>query len=217
MAARKKSGHKRFNRPPKKAQQAAPENRRRTEIKVRPHNSQGEWELVHPPCAQERQEDLEEVMEMLDAGEIDVAIEELRWLLEGCSDLVRAHQLLGEIALSEGDFPLARGHFGYAFDICRAGMPPAGLPGPLPYRLADNQPLHEAAKGLALCLEQLGNRDLARTVLGELQRWDPSDPLGAADMLASLEGRPPLVQIELPQVNRPQSTQRDAEEEDEED
>ena len=53
---------------------AAPEKRRHTEIKVQPHGSQGEWQLVHPHCAQERQEDLEEVQQMLDAGEIDIAI-----------------------------------------------------------------------------------------------------------------------------------------------
>jgi len=131
------------------------------------------------------------VQQMLDAGEVDVAIDELRWLLEGCSDLVRAHQLLGEIALTEGDLPLARGHFGYAFDICRAALPPGGLPGPLPYCLMENQALHESAKGLALCLDQLGNRDLARDVLREMQRWDPTDPLGAAAMLARLDGKPP--------------------------
>ncbi len=145
--------------------------------------------MVHPQCAEERNEDLEEVQQMLDAGEIDIAIDELRWLLEGCSDLLRAHQLLGEIALTEGDFPLARGHFGYAFDICRAAMPPAGLPGPLPYQLKENQALHESAKGLALCLQQLGNRELARNVLGDMLRWDPGDPLGAAAMLAQLEGK----------------------------
>jgi tetratricopeptide (TPR) repeat protein len=156
---------------------------------VRPHGTQGDWQLVHPQCAEERNEDLEEVQQMLDAGEIDIAIDELRWLLEGCSDLLRAHQLLGEIALTEGDFPLARGHFGYAFDICRAAMPPAGLPGPLPYQLKENQALHESAKGLALCLQQLGNRELARNVLGDMLRWDPGDPLGAAAMLAQLEGK----------------------------
>jgi tetratricopeptide (TPR) repeat protein len=191
LFAKKKPGRKRFQRPPKTAQHAAPDKRRRTEIKVRPYGSQGHWQLVHPHCAAERQEDLEEVQQMLDAGEVDVAIDELRWLLEGCSDLVRAHQLLGEIALTEGDLPLARGHFGYAFDICRAALPPGGLPGPLPYCLAENQALHESAKGLALCLEQLGNRDLARDVLREMQRWDPTDPLGAAAMLARLDGKPP--------------------------
>jgi hypothetical protein len=169
--------------------QAAPEQPKRTAMRVSPHGSQGEWQLVHPPCALERQEDLEEVQHMLEAGEIDVAVDELRWLLEGCSDLVRAHQLLGEIALEEGDFRLARGHFGYVFDICRAAFPPKGLPGPLPYRLPDNQALHESAKGLALCLEQLSNRDLARNVLREMTRWDPSDPLAAAAMLAQLEAR----------------------------
>jgi tetratricopeptide (TPR) repeat protein len=210
LSARKKPGRKRFNRPPKNVQHAAPEKRRRTEIKVRPHGTQGQWQLVHPRCAEERQEDLEEVQQMLDAGELDIAIDELRWLLEGCSDLVRAHQLLGEIALTEGDLPLARGHFGYAFDICRSALPPNGLPGPLPYQLPENQALHESAKGLALCLEQLGNRDLARNVLREMLRWDPSDPLAAAAMLAGLEGKPQGEES-------PPRTLRDAEEEEEED
>ena len=191
MSAKKKPGRKRFHRPPRSAQHAAPEQRRRTALRVQPHGSQGEWQLVHPQCAKERHEDLEEVQNMLAAGEIDVAVDELRWLLEGCSDLVQAHRLLGEIALEEGDLRLARGHFGYAFDICKAALPPAGLPGPLPYRLPENQGLHESAKGLALCLEQLGNRDLAKQVLREMTRWDPSDPLAARAMLAQLDEKPP--------------------------
>src|SRR6202007_3014102 len=113
-------------------------------------------------------------------------------------------QLLGEVALGEGDLALARGHFGYAFDICRAAFPPAGLPGPLPYRLPENQAAHESAKGLAWCLGQLGKRDLADSVLREMLRWDPSDPLGAAALLAALRDKP--------QVCAEEFTAEDAEE-----
>ncbi len=87
---------------------------------------------------------------MLDAGEIDVARDECRWLLEGCSDCIEAHRLLGEMALEENDLPLARGHFGYAFRVGSQALAEAGNPAPLPYRLAANQAFFESGKALDL-------------------------------------------------------------------
>lgn len=115
---------------------------------------------------------------MLAAGENEIAIDELRWLLDGCGDFIAAHRLLGELALADGDLKLARGHFGYAYEIGLSALPPRGFEGPLPYRLAANQALLESAKGLAWCLHELGKPKLARRVLGQLLLLDPSDPLG---------------------------------------
>lgn len=123
-------------------------------------------------------EDLEEVQKMLDGGEVEIAVDELRWLLDGCSDFVAAHRLLGELALADGDFKLARGHFGYVYEICLSALPPEGLSGPLPYRLPVNQGFFEAAKGLAMCLHQLDKDAMARGVIDEMLKCDPSDPLG---------------------------------------
>ncbi|MGH7140129.1 MAG: hypothetical protein ACREHD_30690 [Pirellulales bacterium] len=151
--------------------------RRRTALRVRRRPGEKAWELVHPRCALERADDLEEVQQMLDAGETEIALDELRWLLNGCSDFVAAHRLLGELALAEGDLRLARGHFGYAYEIAISSIPPRGLDGPLPYRLASNQAFFEAAKGLAWCLHELGKNNLARKVIDQLLKLDPSDPL----------------------------------------
>jgi hypothetical protein len=151
--------------------------RRPTELKVRRRPSENVWELVHPRGVLERTDDLDEVRKMLDAGECDVAIDELRWLLNGCSDCVLAHKLLGELAAAEGDFRLARGHFGYAYEIGLSALPPGGLPGPLPYRLPANRAFFEAAKGLAWCLHELKKPKMAQDVLAELLKLDPSDPL----------------------------------------
>ena len=41
------------------------------------------WELLHPQCAGDRAEDLEEVQKMIDAGEAEIATDELRRLLNG--------------------------------------------------------------------------------------------------------------------------------------
>ena len=74
--------------------------------------------LVHPRCARDRADDLEEVREMIEAGELDVAIDELRWLVGGCSEFIEAHGLLGELALAtDEDVALARGHFGVAVQL----------------------------------------------------------------------------------------------------
>jgi hypothetical protein len=162
--------------------------RRRTELKARRRPSDKAWELVHPRCARERTEDLDEVRKMIQAGEVDVAIDELRWLLNGCSDCVAAHKLLGELAMAEGDHRLARGHFGNAYEIGLSALPSEGLKGPLPYRLPANQAFLEAAKGLALCLRELNKPRMAMRVLDVLLQLDPSNPLNVG--LWTEDGRP---------------------------
>ena len=152
--------------------------RRRTALRVRRRPGEKAWELVHPRCALERGDDLEEVQQMLNAGETEIALDELRWLLNGCSDFVAAHRLLGELALADGDLRLARGHFGYAYEIALSAFTPRGLDGPLPYRLASNRAFFEAVKGLAWCLHELDKTKLARRVIDQLLELDPTDPLG---------------------------------------
>lgn len=154
-----------------------------TTIRARKRPDEDAWELVHPRCARDREEDLEEVRKMLDAGEIDVAVDECRWLLSGCVDCLEAHRILGEIALGENDLPLARGHFGYAFRLGEKALEQARNPSPLPHRLKSNQSFLESAKGLALCLKELDKREMAAEVVGVMLRCDPSDPLGVRRLL----------------------------------
>jgi hypothetical protein len=143
------------------------------------------WELVHPRCACDRAEDVEEVQAMIAAGEIEIARDEIRWLLEGCHDFIEAHKLLGELAYAERDLPLARGHFGYAFRIGHQAIERAGNPRPVPYRLPGNQPFHESGKALVLCLLELDRRDMAINVIEQMLSYDPSDPLDVRQMLAT--------------------------------
>lgn len=144
------------------------------------------YELVHPPCAVERADDLAAAQEMIAAGEFEIAIDELRWLLEGCRDFIEAHKLLGELAATDEDWKLARAHFGFAYDLGWGALPAKGLDAPLSYEIEANRPFLEAAKGLALSLIQLGQPDKAREVLEQLLACDPSDPLGARQMLSEL-------------------------------
>ena len=146
------------------------------------------FELVHPPCVLERAEDMEEVYAMLDSGEIDVAVDELRWLLEACSQLLEAHKLLGEVALADGDPELARGHFGYAYELGLKAIPRGQLPGPLPYARPANRAFFEAGKGLAWCLHRLGESKLAAEVVEQLRKLDPGDPLGLGNLLTEAGG-----------------------------
>ncbi len=122
---------------------------------------------------------------MIDSGEVDVAVDELRWLLSGCPELLEAHQLLGELALADEDIPLARGHFGYAYDLGLAAIPAAGWHGTLPYRLPGNRTFLTAAKGLALVLYQLCQVQRACEVIQSLIAFDPSDPLRARPLLTT--------------------------------
>lgn len=142
------------------------------------------WELVHPRCARDREEDLEEVQKMLDAGELDIAMDECRWLLNGCSDCLEAHRILGEIALEANDVPLARGHFGYAYRLGTKALEQARTKGPLSYQVPANQSFLQSAKGLAWCLKQLDKQEMAAEVVETMLRCDASDPLGVKNLLS---------------------------------
>lgn len=143
------------------------------------------FELVYPRCVTQREADMEEVRLMLDAGEFDVARDELRWLLDGCQPLLEAHKLLGEIAMTENDMALARGHFGYAWQLGTAALPKDGMVR-LPYDRPANQPLLESGKGLAWALMQAGEKDLAAEVVGQILRFDPADPLKVREAFPGL-------------------------------
>lgn len=141
------------------------------------------YELVHPRCARRRREDIAEVEAMLDAGEEEIAREELVWLLSECPDFLDAHVQLGLIALGEGDLRLARGHFGRACELVFRMVDAAGGAGPLPHALAGNRPFFEAAKGLVHCLVRGGKRGLARDTVARVVPLDPTDPLSIARLL----------------------------------
>jgi hypothetical protein len=126
----------------------------------------------------EREADVAEAEAMIAAGEIEIARDELRWLLEDCSDNIAAHELLGELALLEEDLLLARGHFGHAYHIGMKAIVRAGSPAPLPFEHLSNQSFYAAGKGLIHCLIGLDKRDMAGEVVAFLVRCDPRDPLG---------------------------------------
>jgi hypothetical protein len=132
------------------------------------------FELVYPRSVHQRAADMEEVRTMLKAGEIDVALDELRWLVDGCRTLVEAHKLLGETAMAEGDWQLARGYFGYAYQLGLDALPPGGLRGQLPYARPANRDFLESGKGLARCLAELGETKLAAEVVERLLSLDPT-------------------------------------------
>jgi hypothetical protein len=64
---------------------------------------------------------------------------------------------LGQLALREFRDPaLARGHFGYAFELGTKALPP-GFSGRLARQREANRPFFEAIEGLAQSLRALGN------------------------------------------------------------
>ena len=135
------------------------------------------WEFVHPRCARRRRADIEEVEAMVEAGETEVARDELVWLLSECPDFLDAHVHLGLIALEEEDPKLARGHFGRAYELCLRALEAVESPQPLPYALDGNRPFYEAAKGLVHCLLDMGRQKVAKDVCKRIASLDPSDPL----------------------------------------
>ena len=125
---------------------------------------------------------------MIEAGETEVAFDELRWLLSGCADCLDAHLLLGELAVKEkNDIPLARGHFGYAYQLGHRAWRRAGGPTPVAYSQPANRSFHEAGRSLAWCLEKLGKRAMAVEIVDTLLLLDPSDPLSVKAWLAQIQ------------------------------
>ena len=158
---------------------------RRTEGDVRVHQVAGgeAWEFLHPRCAMERTDDLEEVRSMISMGEAEIAKEEMRWLLDGCPNHMTGHQILGEIALEAEDFSLARGHFGHAYRVGLKALKNARMPRPVPYAREANQSFFESGKGLIYCLKKLDKRKMATEVVDVLVACDASDPLGLKALL----------------------------------
>ncbi|WP_146583483.1 hypothetical protein [Posidoniimonas polymericola] len=162
--------------------------------------SAGDWVLVHPREARDRSEDLEEVNDMIEAGELDIAQDELRWLLSGCSEFMAAHVLAGVIAIElDNDIPLARGHFGFAYQLGQKAIKRAKCSGPLLGAQPANLPFYEAARGLAFCLEKKGKPELADEILAYTRGLDPRDPAEIAVMLDELRsGGAPVIEFSLP-------------------
>jgi hypothetical protein len=144
----------------------------------------GAWELVHPRCARTRQEDIEEVEKMIAAGEMEIAQDELRWLLSDCHDFIAAHKLLGDVALAAGDFRLARGHFGYAYQLGMQAIDRFGKVDSLPSDRPSNQVFFAVGYGVVTCLLKIGKRGLANEIAERLVKLDPRDRLQLQKLLA---------------------------------
>jgi hypothetical protein len=157
----------------------------------------GSWILVHPRCARDCADDLDEVRVMIAAGETAVAADELRWLLDVCRDMLDAHFLLGKLAAeAEHDVELARGHFGYAYQLGVKALERAGNPTPFSPLHPANRPFFDAGRGLAWCLAELQQPEKAREVLERLIACDPADPLRLRAWLDDLNtGGMPIIEL----------------------
>jgi hypothetical protein len=120
------------------------------------------FELVHPPCVDQRRPDYEEGLDLWRAGDPDEARDALRYALDGCGDNLWIHVALGRLALEHSrDATLARGHFGYAYELARRAIP-RDFGGRLPRDRDANRVAYEAIDGLIACYEALGRlRDAA--------------------------------------------------------
>ncbi len=134
---------------------------------------------------------------MITAGELEVASDELLWLVEGCGEFIEAHMLLGQIALTRGDdLPLARGHFGAAYQFGLGALRRARMPSPLPQSHPANAAFFEAGRALAWCLAKLDKPAMAKEVVDVLVKLDPTDPLELRAMLDELQtGGLPVVEL----------------------
>src|SRR5579863_898243 len=132
------------------------------------------FSLQPPICAVDRKEDLDEVQNMIAGGELEIARDELLYLVSDCRGFLEAHNLLAELALEEEDISLARGHFGFAYEIGLDSLP-SGFRGILPADRDYNRAFFLAGRGLARCLIARGQSKEGRDVLVQLARFDPQE------------------------------------------
>jgi pentatricopeptide repeat protein len=164
------------------------------------------WVFVHPRCARDRAEDIAEVRAMVEAGELEVAVDELRWLVGGCSEFIEAHAMLGELALAiENDLALARGHFGFAVTLGLKTLKRQKVKGPLPYNQPPNKSFYEAGHGLVGCLVKLGMIEKAEDLVREIIALDRSDPLKLRALVDELrtDGLP-IVDLTIKPIDNPE-------------
>lgn len=146
--------------------------------------SGNDWVLAHPRLLRDCAEDLAEVEAMIGAGESDVAVEELRWLLGQSGELLPVHFLLGKLAVEAAqDSTLGRGHFGAGYQLGLQAWRRAGEPTPVPALHPANRSWFDCGRGLAWCLYHLERTDLAVEVVEQLLKLDRADPLGLAGWL----------------------------------
>ncbi len=140
---------------------------------------------------------------MVEAGELEVATDELLWLVQGCGEFIEAHLLLGQVALAGGDdLPLARGHFGTAYQFGLKALRRAGLPSPLPCGHPANRAFFEAGRALAWCLAKLDKPAMAAEIVDVLVKLDPADPLALRAMLDDVRtGGLPIVELGSPTID----------------
>jgi tetratricopeptide (TPR) repeat protein len=133
-----------------------------------------DFELIHPRCVDEMELDYAEGLDLWREGDPEAARDALRYALQGCGDNLWVHVALGRIALEEFNDPnLARGHFGYAYELAKKALPP-DFAGRLPRDRVANQPFHDAIDGLATCYKALGKPDESTNLRKLLARLDPT-------------------------------------------
>lgn len=159
--------------------------------------------LQKPAAAFEREDDLDEVQQMIAAGEFEIARDELLYLVADSRSFLEAHNLLGELALEEEDIGLARGHFGFAYEV---GLDSLGsdFKGILPAGRDYNREFFRAGRGVARCLIARGDRAEGRAILEKLLKLDSreSESRGLLEELDEQDRTgnipPPLKERELP-------------------
>lgn len=133
---------------------------------------------------------------MIEAGETELAVDEIRWLLADCSEFIAAHVLLGELAAAQNDVSLARGHFGAGYQLGLTVLRRAKMPSPLFYSHPANRSFFEAGRGLAWALTKLNKQSMAKEVAETLIQLDPSDPLRLRALIDEVaSGGLPIVEL----------------------
>ena len=146
------------------------------------------WILIPPRAVRDCAEDLEEVHAMIDAGEYDIAIDELHWLLGNEHEMIEAHYLLGKLSVEvKNDIPLARGHFGIGYHLGLKALRKAKFPKPVPALHPANRTFYDAGRGLVWCLHHLDKSDMAIEVINQMLKLDPEDPLSLNSWLDEIQ------------------------------
>ena len=130
-------------------------------------------------------------------GRNDIALDELRWLLSGCSEFIAAHVLLGDLARDTGDTAAGPRALRRRLPARPANASPReNAEAAACIRSSPISPFFEAGRGLVWSLEKLGKPQMAEEVVATLCELDPADPLRLRAMLDEMRsGGAPIVDL----------------------
>ncbi|NTF98287.1 tetratricopeptide repeat protein [Rhizobium rhizogenes] len=129
---------------------------------------------------------LDDLLDRKDTGQLSLArcVKALTELVATYPDFIDGHAHLGFALLEQGKASRALEACHSGYDLATA-MIPSSYRGVIEWGWLENRPFLRAAQGVALCHQQLGQRQQTIEVMQRMLKWNPNDNQGIRFLIAS--------------------------------